>query len=164
MQIGYSKYAKGDLMEALCLYNNTLCFFPPDIKDPSKYKFPLIVANRSLVLYEMGSYKPALQNTNLTQYRGYPQNLLYKLKGGQAACFCALGQMEVAKKCFQRAEDSLSRYTTKNKKDLKNASTYINDKKKLLKAQTERWQQSKTNLSNVLYQTQTQIPNMYNEG
>ena len=100
MQIGYSKYAKGDLMEALCLYNDTLCFFPPDIKDPSKYIFPLIVANRSLVLYEMGSYKPALQNINLTQYRGYPQNLLYKLKGGAGSLLLCIGPDGGCKEVF----------------------------------------------------------------
>ena len=107
-KIGNTKYAKGLLMEALCLYNDALCFLPPDMKDPSKNIFPLIVANRSLVLYEMGSYKPALQDIKLAQDSGYPQNLLYKLQVRQAACFWALCQAVVARKCFERSEESVS--------------------------------------------------------
>ena len=127
-KIGNTKYAKGLLMEALCLYNDALCFLPPNMKDPSKDIFPLIVANRSLVLYEIGSYKPALQDIKLAQDSGYPQNLLYKLQVRQAACFWALGQVEVAKKCFERSEESASRYI-KSEEDIKKALDYIKDKK-----------------------------------
>ena len=78
------------------------------MKDPSKDIFPLIVANRSLVLYEMGSYKLALQDIKLAQDSGYPQNLLYKLQVRQAACVWALGQVLVARKCFEQSEESVS--------------------------------------------------------
>ena len=128
-KIGNTKYAKGLLMEALCLYNDALCFLPSDTKDPSKDIFPLIVANRSLVLYEMGSYKPALHDIKLAQDVGYPQNLLYKLQVRQAACFWALGQVLVAKKCFEQSEESVSTHI-KNEENVKKALDYIKVKKK----------------------------------
>jgi tetratricopeptide (TPR) repeat protein len=160
-KIGNTKYAKGLLMEALCLYNDALCFLPLDMKDPSKDIFPLIVANRSLVLYEIGSYKPALQDIKLAQDSGYPQNLLYKLQVRQAACFWALGKVVLAKKCFERSEESASTHI-ENKENVKKALDYIKvEKKEVTESKYEKLTSKQTEAINCVTST---IPNLHKQG
>ena len=126
-KIGNSRYAKGLLMEALNIYNEALCFLPPSMKDPSKDIYPLIIANRSLVLYEMGSYKLALMDIKLAQDSNYPPQLLYKLKVRQAACFQALGQKMLANKCLDQAIHFIE--TELTEEDAKKALRYVADRK-----------------------------------
>ena len=60
-KIGNKKFVEGLLKEALMIYNKALCFLPDEEKGCTKNLFPLIVSNRSQVLFEMGSYRQALQ-------------------------------------------------------------------------------------------------------
>ena len=126
-KIGNSKYAKGMLTEALNLYNEALCFLPPKIKNSEVDIYPLIIANRSMVLYEMGSYKLSLKDIKLAQESSYPQHLLYKLKVRQGACFWGLSQKKLAMKCFEQAEQLVEKVVTSEEQE--KAMKYIKGKK-----------------------------------
>ena len=63
----------------------------------------LLLANRSLVLHQLGQHKAALHDIKRSLESGYPQSSVYKLYSRQASCFSSLGQQEVAAHCLERA-------------------------------------------------------------
>ena len=76
---------------------------PQKIKQGESNILPLLLANRSLVLYQLGHHKPALQDIRRSLEAGYPESTVYKLYTRQASIFSCLGQNEVAERCLERA-------------------------------------------------------------
>ena len=64
------------------------------------------MANRSVVLHQLGHHRAALQDIKRSLEAGYPQSSLYKLYSRQASCFSSLGQQEVAARCLERAREA----------------------------------------------------------
>ena len=62
-----------------------------------------MLANRSLVLHQVGQHRAALHDIKRSLECGYPQSSAYKLYSRQASCFSSLGQQEVAARCLERA-------------------------------------------------------------
>ena len=62
-----------------------------------------MLANRSLVLHQLGQHRAALHDIKRSLESGYPQSSVYKLYSRQASCFASLGQQEVAAHCLERA-------------------------------------------------------------
>ena len=63
----------------------------------------MLLANRSLVLHQLGQHRAALHDLKRSLASGYPQSSVYKLYSRQAWCFSSLGQKEVAAHCLERA-------------------------------------------------------------
>ena len=66
----------------------------------------MLLANRSLVLNQLGHHRAALQDIKRSLECGYPQSSVYKLYSRQASCFSSLGQQEVAAHCLERARSA----------------------------------------------------------
>ena len=101
-KIGNTKYAKCLPLEALKAYNEALSFLPAKTK-PGDTLLALLLANRSLVLHQLGQHRAALHDMKRSLESGYPQSSAYKLYSRQASCFSSLGQEAVAARCLERA-------------------------------------------------------------
>ena len=89
-------------MEALKAYNEALSFLPEKQKSGEPL-LALLLANRSLVLHQLGQHRAALHDIKRSLESGYPPSSVYKLYSRQASCFSSLGQQEVALRCQERA-------------------------------------------------------------
>ena len=105
-KIGNNEFASRNLYKSLQAYNEALCYAP--VNDSDNNTFAVILANRSQVLCEMGYFKLALLDIKLSKDSGYPAKLIYKLWAREGVCLHALGKAEDAKKCFEKAKDSLT--------------------------------------------------------
>ena len=74
-KIGNSKYAKCLLVESLKTYNQALSFLPGNMKTGEKNILALLLANRSLVLHQLGHHKAALHDIKRSLEAGYPDRL-----------------------------------------------------------------------------------------
>ena len=102
------KYSKSLPIEALNNYNKALSFLPEKVKKGESNLLPLLLANRSLVLHQLGHHKPALLDIRRSLEAGYPERSVYKLYTRQASIFSSLGQREVVERCLERARDKAS--------------------------------------------------------
>ena len=94
-------------MEALKAYNEALSFLPEKTKAGDTL-LALLLANRSLVLHQLGQHRAALADMKRSLESGYPQSSAYKLYSRQASCFSSLGQEAVAGRCLERARAAAS--------------------------------------------------------
>ena len=98
-KIGNQEFAAKNLCKSLQAYNEALCYAPAN---DAYNTLPVILANRSQVLYEMGYFKLALLDINLSKDSGYPVKLIYKLWAREGVCLRALGEAEVSTKFLKR--------------------------------------------------------------
>ena len=102
-KIGNTKYGARALVEALKTYNEALSLVPEKQKTGDKKISALLLANRSLVLHQLGHDRAALHDIRRSLDAGYPLHSQYKLFLRQASCFSSLGQHQVAERCVERA-------------------------------------------------------------
>lgn len=63
-------------------------------------KFAIALANRSAALYHLEKYNLALSDIDLAE-KGYPKEIMYKLKERAARCHLANKTFELALRAFQ---------------------------------------------------------------
>lgn len=86
---GNRRYAKGDLVQALELFNASICFAPKGSVQLSK-----AYSNRSAVYFSMKSYELCMKNIQMAKETGYPMNLMSKLDEREAKCKTELKKPE----------------------------------------------------------------------
>lgn len=79
----------------VCVFSFYFC-----VLHVTEEKFAIALANRSAALYHLEKYNLALSDIGLAE-KGYPKEIMYKLKERAARCHLANKSFELALKAFQ---------------------------------------------------------------
>ena len=98
---GNTAFQKKKDREALNLYSEAV--FAADVAtETGKKDAALALANRSAVWLKLGQHEECLDDIEAAILFNYPDNMLYKLIDRKARCLAAVGDVEEARKCFNR--------------------------------------------------------------
>ncbi|XP_012257200.2 SET and MYND domain-containing protein 4 [Athalia rosae] len=93
-ETGNSSFGRGNFLKALDNYSDAAIVAPES-------ELPIILANRSAVLYHLERFELAVLDAEESLRLGYPQNLLYKLEERRARCLLALKKHAAAIDAFK---------------------------------------------------------------
>ena len=98
---GNTAFQKKKDKDAINLYSEAV--FTADVStDVGKKDCALALANRSAVWIRLQKYEECLDDIEAAILFKYPDNMLYKLIDRKAKCLVALGEVEEARKCYNR--------------------------------------------------------------
>lgn len=99
-ETGNGSFGRGQFLKALDNYSDAAIVAPEN-------ELPIILANRSAVLYHLESFELAISDAEEAVRLGYPKELLYKLEERRARCLLALKKHNSAIDAFRSTLSAL---------------------------------------------------------